>query len=414
MQPTPCPNNQYPTNGNRSKRREQIATLNHSLLPFYSPVQSMVGLFFVVALLFAASPAQAHKPSDSYLKLHGGGENLAIEWDLSIKDLDFLLGIDANQDGDITWGELKSRRPEIESHALSRLSIAHEGKKCELAVSEMKVVQHSDGNYAVLLIDSNCPGDAEVLEIEYRLLFDIDPTHRGLVLYDNGPAVSTYVLSPSSPTLTLRTDEASLWRTFVEYVKEGVWHIWIGFDHILFLISLLLPAVLVLVNKQWQPVERFGPACRSVLKIVTVFTLAHSITLWLAVMEYVTLPSQMVEATIAFSIVVTALHNLFPVVRLPGWAIAFVFGLIHGFGFANVLLDLGLSSTALAVSLLAFNVGVELGQIAIVLVFFPIAYAIRGTEFYKWVVLRGGSVVIAVIAVLWMIERIGNMSILPF
>jgi len=367
-----------------------------------------------VAVVLAASPAEAHKPSDSYLKLHGGGENLSIAWDLAIKDLDFILGVDANQDGDITWGELKARRPAIESHALSRLSIAHEGQKCELDVTDLMVVKHSDGNYAVLMIDTNCPGDAEVLDIEYRLLFDIDPTHRGLVLYDNGLVTSTHVLSPSSPTLELRTDEATLWRTFVEYVKEGVWHIWIGFDHILFLISLLLPAVLVLADKKWQPVERFGPACRSVLKIVTVFTLAHSITLWLAVMEYVTLPSQMVEATIAFSIVVTALHNLFPVVRLPGWTIAFVFGLIHGFGFANVLLDLGLSSTALAVSLLAFNVGVELGQLAIVLVFFPIAYAIRGTEFYKWVVLRGGSALIAVIAVLWMIERIGNMSILPF
>lgn len=417
MQPTPCPNNQYSTNGNRSKQRQQSTTPSSSSFPPFSPfspVLAALRVLFILALVLAASPAEAHKPSDSYLKLRGGGESLAIQWDLAIKDLDFLLGIDANQDGDITWGELKDRRSAIESHALSRLSIAHHGKKCELAVSEMKVVQHSDGNYAVLMIDTNCPGDAELLDIEYRLLFDIDPTHRGLVLYDNGQVTSTHVLSPSNPTLELHTNEATLWRTFVQYVIEGVWHIWIGFDHILFLISLLLPAVLVLVDKRWQPVERFGPACRSVLKIVTVFTLAHSITLWLAVMEYVTLPSQMVEATIAFSIVVTALHNLFPVIRLPGWIIAFVFGLIHGFGFANVLLDLGLSSTSLAVSLLAFNVGVELGQIAIVLVFFPIAYAIRGTEFYKWVVLRGGSAVIAVIAVLWMIERIGNMSILPF
>ena len=90
----------------------------------------------------------------------------------------------------------------------------------------------------------------------------------------------------------------------------------------------------------------------TVLKIVTVFTVAHSITLWLAVMEYVTLPAQLVESTIALSIVITALNNLYPVLPLSGWAIAFVFGLVHGFGFANVLIDLGLSSATLAVALL--------------------------------------------------------------
>lgn len=401
-------------NLNRRKRKVQSLATCISLF-FRSPaVPFLLKSMVVVACALASAPANAHKPSDSYLRLKNSGEKLTLEWELGIKDLDFLIGLDANQNGEITWGELKSERAAIESHALSRLSIAHQGQRCALNVTELMVAEHSDGKYAVLQIETNCPGDAEGLALEYSLLFDVDPTHRGLVLYDNGLATSTHVLSPSEPKLELRSDEATLWRTFVQYVKEGVWHIWIGFDHILFLISLLLPAVLVLVNKRWQPVERFGPAYWAVLKIVTVFTLAHSITLWLAVMEYVTLPSQLVEATIAFSIVVTALHNLFPIIRLPGWAIAFIFGLIHGFGFANVLLDLGLSSTALAVSLLAFNVGVELGQIAIVLGFFPVAYLIRETEFYKWVILRAGSVLIAIIALLWMIERIGNVSILPF
>jgi len=180
------------------------------------------------------------------------------------------------------------------------------------------------------------------------------------------------------------------------------------------LLSLLLPAVLVRRTKEWHPVETFRPAWLSVLKVVTMFTLAHSITLWLAVMEYVTLPSQWVEATIALSIVITSLNNLYPVLPLSNWAIAFVFGLVHGFGFANVLLALGLSSMTLALSLLGFNVGVELGQIAIVLFFLPLAYLLRGTLFYRLVVLRIGSVLIALVASLWMLERLCNIDILNF
>jgi hypothetical protein len=220
------------------------------------------------------------------------------------------------------------------------------------------------------------------------------------------------VLSPGNSTLELRTGEGSVWQTLADYVWEGVWHIWIGYDHILFLLSLLIPAVLGRRDNRWHAVESFRPACMAVLKIVTVFTLAHSITLWLAVMDYVTLPGRLVESTIALSIVVTALNNLYPVLPLSGWAIAFVFGLVHGFGFANVLLDLGLSSLNLGVALLGFNVGVELGQIAIVLVFLPLAFLMRDTAFYRWAVLRLGSTLVAIIGLIWLIERVFEVTIL--
>lgn len=381
-------------------------------MPFFNGVVR----YAIAAVLVLMTPAMAsaHKPSDSYLKIRGGEDTLQITWDIALKDLELLIGIDADQDHQITWGELKSSQSAIAAHALSRLSISADGTPVELKFADMLTTQHSDGGYAVLVIETDGPGDAEVLTIDYSLQFDIDPTHRGLVLYESGSLASTHVLSPTAPTLALRTAEASLWHAFVDYTREGVWHIWIGFDHVLFLISLLLPSVLIRRDKAWQPVDAFRPALRSVLKIVTVFTLAHSITLWLAVMEYVTLPSQAVEATIAFSIIVTALNNLFPVLPLSGWAIAFVFGLVHGFGFANVLLDLGLSSATLAVSLFGFNVGVELGQLAIVIVFFPLAFLMRGTRVYDWVVFRLGSVVIAVIAAIWFTERVFNLEILGF
>jgi hypothetical protein len=180
----------------------------------------------------------------------------------------------------------------------------------------------------------------------------------------------------------------------------------------LFLASLLLPAVLELRERRWRPVETLRPACVSVLRVVTMFTLAHSITLWLAVTGYVTLPSRLVEASIAISIVITAANNLYPVLPLSRSAIAFLFGLVHGFGFANVLLDLGLTKIALATALLGFNVGVELGQVAIVLTFMPLAFLFRDTTFYRLVVFRFGSAAVGVIGVLWTVERLFNLRII--
>ena len=367
-----------------------------------------------ITFAFTGNSALAHKASDSYLKIRGGSSELNIQWHIAIKDLELLIGVDSNRDGDATWGELKAKQTEIAAHALSHLKIRADGHTCELELIEMLFTEHSDGGYAVLNLATGVSGSAEAFEVEYSFLFEADPTHRGLVLFESNGVPATYILSPAQATIAFKAGDASLWSAFVDYTKEGVWHIWIGFDHILFLISLLLPAVLIRENKEWQPVEKFKPAFRSVLKIVTVFTLAHSITLWLAVMDYVTLPSRLVESSIAFSIIVTAFNNLFPVLKIPGWAIAFVFGLIHGFGFANVLLDLGLSSMTLGISLFGFNVGVELGQLAIVAVFLPLAFLIRKTKFYELVVLKLGSILIACIAAIWMLERIGNFEIIGF
>ncbi|MES2583643.1 MAG: HupE/UreJ family protein, partial [Pseudomonadota bacterium] len=187
---------------------------------------------------------------------------------------------------------------------------------------------------------------------------------------------------------------------------EGVWHIWIGFDHILFLLSLLLPAVLVLDGKTWRGAGRFGQAGKEVLWVVTSFTVAHSITLSLAALGLVSLPSRLVESAIALSVVLAAANNVWPVVAHRRWVVAFCFGLIHGFGFASVLAELGLPTDSLALSLLGFNLGVETGQLAIVAVFLPLAFALRHTAFYRKGVFVGGSLLTMLVAALWLVERV--------
>jgi hypothetical protein len=195
-----------------------------------------------------------------------------------------------------------------------------------------------------------------------------------------------------------------------------VLHIWMGFDHLLFLLSLLLPAVLVrsrVPGATWTGAPTFRHAFWDVFRVVTAFTVAHSITLSLAALGVVSLPSRLVESAIAASVVLAALNNVRPVVFGGRWIIAFAFGLIHGFGFASVLADLGLPRDSLLLALVAFNVGVELGQLAIVAVFLPIAYALRDTWLYRRVILAGGSLLVAVLAALWLAERALDTTLLP-
>jgi hypothetical protein len=164
----------------------------------------------------------------------------------------------------------------------------------------------------------------------------------------------------------------------------------------------------------WRPVSAARPALLNVLKVVTAFTVAHSITLSLAALGFVHLPTRLVESAIAASVVLAAFNNLVPFFAERGWMVAFGFGLLHGFGFANALRDLGLRHGQLAATLFGFNIGVEIGQLAIVAVFLPIALSMRHLIFYQRVVLRFGSVAIVAVASTWFAERVLDFKWLPF
>nr|WP_314625507.1 HupE/UreJ family protein [uncultured Noviherbaspirillum sp.] len=347
----------------------------------------------------------AHKPSDSYLTLGIEENQVSGQWDIALRDLDFAIGLDTDADGAITWGELKARQKEIDAYALSRLQVSGAGQACPLRATGHLVDDHTDGAYAVVQFQAACPAIADTLQVKYQLFFDIDPQHKGLLRLQNKGASITGIFSPENADQVFSLQAPSRLRQFVDYLREGVWHIWIGYDHILFLLALLLPAVALREKGRWQAVPAFRPAFWSVLKIVTAFTVAHSITLTLATLGLISLPSRWVESTIAASVVIAALNNVYPLFRERRWVMAFLFGLIHGFGFASVLSDLGLPQDALVIALVGFNVGVEAGQLAIVAGFLPLIYFLRETWFYRHVLLSGGSILIAVLALVWFVER---------
>jgi HupE/UreJ protein len=365
----------------------------------------------LLLLILVASPASGHKASDAYVTIEHSGPALRGQWDIALRDLDNALGLDANGDGDITWGEVRARHADIAVYALQRLAISSGGERCVLAPAKQSIDTHTDGAYAVLTFSGRCAGAGRTLAIGYRLFAGLDPQHRGLLnLIEDGRSRSV-VFAADSPEQIVGGGSAGPWTQFSIYLNEGVWHIWTGFDHILFLLSLLLPAVLVRRDRRWTPGDSFREAFTEVAKVVTAFTVAHSITLTLAALSLVALPSRLVESAIALSVVLAALNNLFPVVGNGRWIAAFGFGLLHGFGFAGALHDLGLPAGSLALSLSGFNLGVEAGQLAIVAVFLPLAFLLRATWAYRRMLFAGGSAAIAAVAAVWLVERAFDVQV---
>jgi len=367
----------------------------------------------LAGLALAAGSVLAHKSSDSYLAVRASGDQISVQWDIALRDIQFAIGLDANGDDQITWGELQQKQRELQAWAGSRL-VLHRGGVCTVQPQAMQVDEHTDGSYAVLAWTGHCPRDAGPLTIQYSLLFDLDAQHRGLLKLELDGATHSAVLGPQSGTLQF-SQAATATAQFGQYLREGVWHIWIGFDHILFLLCLLLPAVLLQLGvgvgrSRVRGVSQFKEASVGVLWVVTAFTVAHSITLSLAALQIISLPSRLVESAIAASVVFAAANNLVPMIQ-GRWLMAFFFGLIHGFGFASVLVELGLPTGALTVSLVGFNLGVELGQLAIVAVFLPLAFVLRHTVFYQRGVLRGGSWAALLVALAWFVERAFDLSL---
>ncbi len=358
-------------------------------------------------------PAWAHSSSNSYLNFSVREGVPVLRVDVPLRDVDLWLDLDHDRDGQVTWAEVSLRSPELLAWVREGLAVQAGPATCDLTPDTLQASQHADGVHLSTEWAVACPTPPTQTGVpwtlRYSLLFERDNLHRGLLRIEAPDAPSSAILSPDRPTAELALTQPSAWAVLGHYVVEGVWHIWIGFDHILFLLSLLVLAPLVPSRarvSQWAAVGRFKTALFEVLTVVTAFTLAHSITLSLAVLQWVELPSNVVEPVIALSVVLAALNNLWGWGGVRRWRLAFGFGLIHGFGFASVLVDLGLPAQALALALGGFNLGVELGQLAIVAVFLPLAWWLRHTAFYRWGVVVGGSVAMALMASVWLVQRV--------
>lgn len=366
-------------------------------------------------------PAAAHSLGEGYIFIDVSDTSLSGWVEITLTDLDEALGIDDNGDGKVSEGEVLGHLERLQDYVFERVSIGGRDRDyfLEFTGHEFRNVPLSPYLMMNFRVDEQRIPD--VLQIEYRMFFDMDPMHRGFLVVgsnDKGGVVDTgedvtLIFSPTRVRQAIDLTRLSPWVSFVDFLKHGIWHIWIGFDHILFLIALILPSVLFRQEARWEPVEGFRHAMWNVVKIVTLFTIAHTITLTLASLELVRMPGRLVETVIAASVVVAALNNIFPVIRQRiGWVV-FLFGLFHGFGFASVLQDLTSNATNLAADLAGFNIGVEIGQIVIILIAFPVLFMLRSTRVYPRVLLPVCSFVIAAFALGWLVERVANLEFMP-
>ncbi len=343
----------------------------------------------------AAAPAWAHKPSDAHLRLAVDGDAITGRLDVAVRDLDAAVELDADGNGEITWRELSDGAPRIADYVARRLALGADGVPCAVRLGAPALTELSDGAYWAMPVAATCSHAPRSLDVGYALLFDLDSLHRGLLHV----AGQTTILRDARPVQVALGQATSV----ASFIKEGVWHIWMGIDHILFLTCLILPAVFQRRTQRWVAADSLRDVCKEVFEIVTAFTLAHSITLVISAVGLVALPSRWIETAIALSVVAAALNNLLRTVDAR-WAVAFALGLLHGFGFSSVLIDLGLPSHELIGALLGFNLGVELGQAAIVIALLPALYWIRRTVAYQ-ALLWAGSAGVALVATLWSYQR---------
>ncbi|MFO1460130.1 MAG: HupE/UreJ family protein [Verrucomicrobiota bacterium] len=400
-------------------------------------LQSLLGTRFPICpillglgFLTGGTTVSAHSSSTSLLHLDRADDALHARIEVPLRDLDEQLGLDANDDGVLTWGEIRQRERDLSNYIRQRLVFETHHGVIPVNFAPIQVSRHQGEAFVSVDLEASPIFKDEGLHLRYEILVDRDSLHRCLI--QASWSGETRIAGRGKEEVSFPPAWAVSRRvSWFSMVTEGMRHIWTGYDHLLFLFTLLLPSVLCQTGKEWTPRERSRDILREVLQVVTAFTVAHSLTLCAATLGLIHLPPRLVETTIAASILVAALANILPGHRLwdPGaglisdslmrfrprsWVVAFLFGLIHGFGFASALQNLGLEQTGLMRPLLGFNAGVEAGQLAIVAIFLPLVLLIRKTRFYRHALIPIVSTVIMAIAGGWMTERALNLRFMPF
>lgn len=370
-------------------------------------VRTMLTLGVFALAVFCPSAARGHTPSETHLTLFITPTNFAGQWDVALIDLQQGLRIEPDAFRALAAEEQQRRLEALAIDIVTILDVKADGTALAFSVTDLETVTLKSADYA--RVKFGAPAGTNriaAIAIDARSIFRVDTNMHGLlrVEHDGRTETATFSSGASARVFTL-AEPASRMAQAWTFIREGAEHILEGPDHILFLLALLLPAVLRREAGVWKATEAFRPAAMNIVKIVTAFTIAHSITLSLAVLGIVKAPARVVEPLIAASVVAAAVNNVRPWFGDRGWMVAFGFGLVHGLGLASGLIEFGLRREALVLALVSFNVGVEVGQLGIVALFLPVAFGLRETRFYREVVLKFGSAAVILVAAVWVAQR---------
>ena len=372
-----------------------------------------------ILLASGQQTALAHSVGENYIFLNFRQDAIDGRFEVHLKDLEEKLGIAVEKAGSNAIEGVRLTAPRVQDYIRGHFSIAAtDGPAYSLEFTDVNLLAVPEGTFAQYYFRARAMPLPDRFVIRHSMLYEGDRLHRGLLLVEfNAKTGISYgaehiamVFGPmsSEQSLDLRSVPRAL--AARDMIWQGVLHIWIGIDHVLFLVALMLPTVLVLAGNHWQPVSDFHKALWNVLKIVTVFTIAHSVTLLLAATGVLDVPSRLVESVIALSIALVALNNITGRMRDASLLVILTLGLFHGLGFATVMGHLPFRTVTLLKAVLGFNIGVELGQLAIVAVVFPALFLLRSRPLYMPVVLKGGSFALILVAGAWFVQRAFGME----
>jgi len=299
-------------------------------------------------------------------------------------------------------------------YRLTRMpSVTKGNEACRLTPNGLMVDYHAGSAYAVIPFSAECPVSGQ-LTLQYRLLFDIDPSHRGLLTIANGEQIQSEVLTPDHADIRIDTRDLGLSKQIAQFLRFGFDHILLGYDHLLFVAVLLVTAALRRpIGNNWMPIDHLGRVLLETIRTLSAFTLAHAIVLTPAVLGLVNVPARFVEPAVALTIILAGLDNFRPILPRLRWQVAFLFGLIHGLSFASALGPMRLPPLGTAIALGSFNIGIEAGQVALALLLVPIAFVSRHDVIYRRIVTPVASFAAVLLAGAWLLDRVLGLDLLP-
>lgn len=356
-------------------------------------LNSFILLFVLLLTSFLSNKVSAHANSYGYMDVQDGSDGIEIDLALDFSELAEAFGFTTAfeyADSIQKMEEVLSKNEEtLTNYITAGMNVYRDELICEPRVTGTNVSMTSD-NYPLAHFLMEYPCSGESTRIAYDLFVeDINRSHINFAIIEGEKGTQEFTFTIAERELVI--GDRNWLRQASNFVILGIEHIITGYDHILFVLCLILPAAISLGR---------------VVEVVTAFTLGHSITLGLATLGIVSLPSQLVEAAIALSIVFVAIENLFKWKMKKRWIITLLFGLIHGFGFAGILQEMELSSSTVASSLLFFNLGVEIGQIAIIALVFPLLAMARKYKRFPAFVTTSSTLIMA-IGLFWFVQRLG-------
>ncbi|HEV3192010.1 MAG TPA: HupE/UreJ family protein [Polyangiaceae bacterium] len=337
--------------------------------------------------------AQAHAIGLSKGDYVVSGSDVIAEFTLSRSEVALAVpSLDENGDGEIVEREFASGAAFVKAPFVAGVVVEGDGKACT-GVGEAAHLTEEDG--VAVRVRYRCAAPPSTLRVRVPLIEKLSNGHRQIARITLGDVTREEILYRGHEEITLHGSQTAIETErpragFVSFLRMGIEHILTGYDHLVFLFGLLL----------------VGGRTRSLVGVVTAFTLAHSITLGLAALDVWSPPSRVIEAGIALSIIYVGLENLFVNNAEGRWRITFPFGLVHGFGFASTLREVALSRAQIPIALVSFNLGVEIGQLLVMALVLPPLFWLRKRAFIDRRTTVFLSVCVAGAGATWLVARI--------